>query len=63
MRALTYLEQQGITIARLADLEEIMVEVADGQVRAGAWRRYHVAALSMHQSNRFHLSIYRCLTS
>ncbi|KVD50895.1 death-on-curing protein [Burkholderia sp. MSMB1072] len=30
--ALTYMERQGISIPRLADLEDLMVDVADGSV-------------------------------
>ncbi|AJX15979.1 type II toxin-antitoxin system death-on-curing family toxin [Burkholderia ubonensis] len=51
--ALTYLEQQGITIPRLADLEEIMVEVADGQVTSEELAEYLSAVWELSQSARF----------
>ncbi|MDY7787470.1 type II toxin-antitoxin system death-on-curing family toxin [Burkholderia ubonensis] len=51
--ALTYLEQQGITIPRLADLEEIMVEVVDGQVTSEELAEYLSAVWELSQSTRF----------
>nr|WP_232463194.1 type II toxin-antitoxin system death-on-curing family toxin [Burkholderia ubonensis] len=51
--ALTYLERQGITIPRLADLEEIMVEVADGQVTSEELAEYLSAVWELSQSARF----------
>ncbi|KVN79224.1 type II toxin-antitoxin system death-on-curing family toxin [Burkholderia ubonensis] len=51
--ALTYLEQLGITIPRLADLEEIMVEVADGQVTSEELAEYLSAVWELSQSARF----------
>ncbi len=42
-RALTYMERQGISIPRLADLEDLMVEVADGSVTSEELAEYFSA--------------------
>lgn len=38
--ALTYLEMEGIAIGELADLEEVMVDVANGTVDQGEFAEY-----------------------
>ncbi|WP_321784852.1 type II toxin-antitoxin system death-on-curing family toxin [Burkholderia pyrrocinia] len=38
--ALTYMERQGISIPRLADLEDLMVDVADGSVTSEELAEY-----------------------
>ncbi|VBB10419.1 death-on-curing family protein [Burkholderia stabilis] len=41
--ALTYMERQGISISRLADLEDLMVDVADGSVTSEELAEYFSA--------------------
>ncbi|WP_230684336.1 type II toxin-antitoxin system death-on-curing family toxin [Burkholderia cepacia] len=41
--ALTYMERQGISIHRLADLEDLMVDVADGSVTSEELAEYFSA--------------------
>lgn len=47
----TYLEEQGITIPRLAALEEIMVDVANGDVTAEEFAEYLSAAWELTRPN------------
>lgn len=49
--ALTYMERQGVTIRRLADLEDIMVDVADGRVTSEELAEYFSAVWEMSQSH------------
>ncbi|CAI8715960.1 MULTISPECIES: type II toxin-antitoxin system death-on-curing family toxin [Burkholderia] len=49
--ALTYMERQGISIPRLADLEDLMVDVADGGVTSEELAEYFSAVWEMSQSD------------
>ncbi|WP_260426620.1 type II toxin-antitoxin system death-on-curing family toxin [Burkholderia sp. Bp9142] len=48
--ALTYMEQQGIAIPRLADLEDLMVDVADGGVTSEDLAEYFSAVWELSRS-------------
>nr|WP_260432385.1 type II toxin-antitoxin system death-on-curing family toxin [Burkholderia sp. Bp9140] len=48
--ALTYMEQQGIAIPRLADLEDLMVDVADGGVTSEELAEYFSAIWELSRS-------------
>ncbi|MET1475119.1 MULTISPECIES: type II toxin-antitoxin system death-on-curing family toxin [Burkholderia] len=47
--ALTYMERQGITIPRRADLEDLMVDVADGTVTSEELAEYFSAVRELSQ--------------
>jgi death-on-curing protein len=49
--ALTYMERQGISIPRLADLEDLMVDVADGGVTSEELAEYFSAVWEMSRSD------------
>lgn len=48
--ALTYMERQGISIPRLADLEDLMVDVADGSVTSEELAEYFSATWELSLS-------------
>ncbi|WP_175920481.1 type II toxin-antitoxin system death-on-curing family toxin [Burkholderia pyrrocinia] len=48
--ALTYMERQGISIPRLADLEDLMVDVADGGVTSEELAEYFSAVWELSLS-------------
>nr|WP_309146468.1 hypothetical protein [Burkholderia pyrrocinia] len=48
--ALTYMERQGISIPRLADLEDLMVDVADGSVTSEELAEYFSAVWELSLS-------------